>query len=626
MVGACSAGDNRIDPSDLELRDLLGISPEVASAWDGAQRAAARRVLAAGFHEADGPAQLAFEPGTASIDERVASWLAARDARRATNSMDPLGVVRVGVGPHDLALAARTAPASAAAVGGAASRAAPPVELWLDEQWSTERSWGHLPGRGLDVLSALAVDAEQPAHPDAPVIVVPAPRLTVIAAYIRPYGDTTQARLAVNPVLLAALEPDPDELATTAAMDRWSTRSAPTSGDRGARQSIVDPTTMASTGGNPYSFYGSFEECAAAQRARCEACLVGSTCTPITNASDGNTECTMLGANSGRGYFLLCIDLALAIASVDRCTGDAAPACPRDPHAADSLATLENNANFLADSTCAGALDTCLAKIYGAPKDPFPGADGGTAPSEPPRSTTVNCGDGCSSKNNNCEASPTCDCSGPSCNNSLSCDSSCSSSNDQSGCGGNCNACTSSGGGGGGSGGGCSGGSSSSGGGCSSDSGGGSCGSGGSCDSCGSSSSSSSGGSCGSCGSSSSSSSGGNCGSCGSSSSGGSCGGGSSGGSCGGGGGKCSVASSDPGPGVALALSVTWGFLPVPFAALTRRRARHRRARRASDATTAVTTDGLVEADAAATTSGDDSSPVADPAASAHASTGAQTP
>jgi hypothetical protein len=30
---------------------------------------------------------------------------------------------------------------------------------------------------------------------------------------------------------------------------------------------------------------------------------------------------------------------------------------------------------------------------------------------------------------------------------------------------------------------------------------------------------------------------------------------------------------------MALALSVTWGFLPVPFAALTRRRARRRRAR-----------------------------------------------
>jgi hypothetical protein len=233
---------------------------------------------------------------------------------------------------------------SAAAVAGPPSHAASPaVELWLAEQWDIERTWGHLPGRGLDVLSALAVDAQ---HSGGPVIVVPVPRLAVIAAYVRPSGATAEPHLAVNPVLLAALEPASDELAMTAAMDRWSNpadHSDQASGARGGRQAVAGPTPMA-TGGNPYSFYGSFEECAAAQRARCEACLPGSSCTPITNASDGNTECTMLGANSGRGYFLLCINLALAITSVDRCTGDAAPTCVRDPHAADSLATLENNA------------------------------------------------------------------------------------------------------------------------------------------------------------------------------------------------------------------------------------------------------------------------------------------
>jgi len=157
------------------------------------------------------------------------------------------------------------------------------VELWLAEQWDTERTWGHLPGRGLDVLSALAIDAE---HPGGPVIVVPAPRLAVIAAYIRPDG-AAEPHLAVNPVLLAALEPAANELAMTTAMDRWSNPSdpsGPASGARGARQAVAGPTPMA-TGGNPYSFYGSFEECAAAQRARCDACLPGSSCTPITNAS-----------------------------------------------------------------------------------------------------------------------------------------------------------------------------------------------------------------------------------------------------------------------------------------------------------------------------------------------------
>lgn len=587
-AGACSAGDNTVDPSDLELRDLLGLSPDVASAWTAAQRAAARRVLVAGLHEDDTPSQRALEPdaaaaepgtvgpGPTAIDERVARWLATDDARRIADGAGPLGVVRVAIGAHDLALTVRAAPTAAAAVAGdtQSRAAAPPVELWLAEQWDTERGWGHLAGRGLAVLSALAVDAE---HPGGPVIVVPAPRLAVIAAYVRPHDDAVQPRLAVNPVLLAALEPDPDELATTAALQRWSI-SGP------AARAPVPPQAgspaTASTGGNPYSFYGSFEECALAQRTRCEACLASSTCTPITSASDGNAECTMLAASSGRGYFLLCINLSLAITSVDRCTGDASPACARDPHAADALTTLENNADFLDDSTCAGALDTCLAKIYGAPDEPFPGLDGGTPPAGPPRSTAVSCGNACETKNTSCNASPSFDCTGPSCNNSLSCDSACASSNDQSGCGGNCNSCSSSssggsGCGGGSSGGGCGGsGSSGCGGGSGGSCGGDSCGSSSGCGSCGSGSGSSTGGSC---GSGSSGCGGGGCGS----GSGGSCGG--SGGSCGGGGGgggKCSAASSDPGPGVALAMSVIWGLLPVPFAALTRRRARRRRSAR----------------------------------------------
>src|SRR4029079_18370490 len=151
-----------------------------------------------------------------------------------------------------------------------------------------------------------------------------------------------------------------------------------------------------------------------------------SNCRPITNISDGNAECTMLGAESGRGYFLLCINLSLAISSVDRCTGDAAPTCVRDPSAADTLATLENNADFLSDPSCGGALDGCLARIYGTPGGQFPGLDAGTTSSEPPRSTSVSCSNSCNNnQNTSCNASPSCDCSGPSCNNSLSCDSGC---------------------------------------------------------------------------------------------------------------------------------------------------------------------------------------------------------
>ena len=41
----CGTADNRVDPGDLELRDLLGISPETARQWGQEQREAARRVI-----------------------------------------------------------------------------------------------------------------------------------------------------------------------------------------------------------------------------------------------------------------------------------------------------------------------------------------------------------------------------------------------------------------------------------------------------------------------------------------------------------------------------------------------------------------------------------------------------
>ncbi|MBZ0234677.1 MAG: hypothetical protein K8M05_20260, partial [Deltaproteobacteria bacterium] len=43
---ACGAADNRVDPGDLALRDLLGVAPQLATTWDGDQRTAARHVLA----------------------------------------------------------------------------------------------------------------------------------------------------------------------------------------------------------------------------------------------------------------------------------------------------------------------------------------------------------------------------------------------------------------------------------------------------------------------------------------------------------------------------------------------------------------------------------------------------
>lgn len=549
-VAGCSAGDGRIDPGDLELRDLLGISPEAAAGWDLVQRAAARRVLGAGLRDLDVSSRTLDAPAAAAgIDDQVARSLAAVDAMRISDGAGALGMVRVAISAHGLAVAARPAPAAAdatedRALPGAITSA---TELWIDERGDAEPIWGSVGGRGLSVLSALAQDA---GHPGGPLVVVAVPRLAVIAAYIAPVGlsrrssDLQPPRLAVNPALLAALAPAAGEPDAIAAGPRGSAIAPIPEPGRG-----TDPTSSgsATAGGNPYSFYGSVAECAYAQRTRCAACLAGSTCRPITDASNGNTECEMLAGNAGRGYFQLCINLSLAITSVERCTGTAAPACARDPDAADSLTTLENNADFLSDPGCAGALDSCLAEIFGAPEDSFPGPDGGPEPSGPPRETTVSCGRACSNNNANCDSSPSCDLGSPNCNNSLTCNSECSSSNDQSGCGGNCDACNASSTGDGSS--------------CGSDSGS----SGESCSGGGSNSSSCGGGSSGSC-------SGNSCGTsnCGTSN----CG--TSGGGCSGS--KCSVARST-GPGVGLVMSVTWGALPVPFAALVRRRARRRRAR-----------------------------------------------
>jgi hypothetical protein len=561
-LAACSAGDNSVDPGDLELRDLLGISPETASAWDGAQRAAARRVLAGGLRDDGGPpVRRAIGGSPGELDARVAELLAGDDAARAAEGARPLGLVALAIderseeiGGGTGVMPVRGPRAAAALAGGSPPRPADPgAELSLAGSADTLRRTGALPGRGAALVAELAADA---GHPGGPLVVVPALELAVIAAYVRSGDTAAPPRLAVNPVALAALEPAPDEATATAAMVRGPAAPVIAPPIPRGPPPVAAAAPVASAGGNPYSFYGSVAECAFAQRTRCEACLPAGTCQPVTDIADGNAECTMLAADDGRGYFLLCINLALAITSIDRCTGDAAPSCARDPQAADSLATLASNAGFLTDPTCGGALDGCLAQIFGPPDEPFPGLDGGSPPAAPPRSTSVSCSNSCNNNPNvSCNASPTCDCSGPSCNNSLSCDSACSRSNNQSGCGGTCSACSSSNTGGGG--GGCSSGSSSSGGSCSSGSGGG-----GGCS-----------------GGSSSSGCGGGC-SGGSSSSG--CGGGCSGGSsssgCGGGGGgsKCSVAAPDPAPGVGVAMSVMWGCLPIALAALTRRRARRR--------------------------------------------------
>lgn len=601
----CGTADNRVDPGDLELRDLLGFSPQAASEWGAEQREAARRVIAGSLAASDEAerfgASLMVAPyrDEAARDVVVAQALARWDERLARQGVAAVPLVRVAVAPG----VARATVRPTLRSGGVAraSDAAGSADFAMAlEGWSEEPLAG-LAARTSTELRELRELARDAGHGAEPLVVVPSGRLPVIAAYVEPDGvrgvsGASAARLLVNPVLLAAREPgdgaEPGAIGGGAAGgtgEREGTGTGTTNGGGGAGGTVRDPDGASgggaavgpggldsqAIGGNPYSFYGSVAECAYAQRLRCERCLGDSSCEPITDTSDGEAECVRLGEDGGRGYFLQCINLSLAITSVNRCAADGVPSCARSPGAANSLATLEANANFLEDESCQVGLDRCLAKIYGAPEGDYPSPDGGDGGGgSPPRDIDVDCGQSCDDddSNGNCEAQPTCE--GPSCNNSFSCDSTCSSSNDQSsGCGSSdgdsdCGSCSDDSGGG-------QGGSS-----CSSDDGGSSsgdgCGGGGSGDS-----SCDSGGSCGSCDSSGDSGGGDSSGGdgCGGSGGGG-CGGGSGGGGCGGGGdsNKCSVAMPAPRergrPPAALSflLMGLWGLAPIPAVMLARRR------------------------------------------------------
>ncbi len=308
------------------------------------------------------------------------------------------------------------------------------------------------------------------------------------------------------------------------------------------------PRAVASAAGNPYSFYGSVAECAAAQRDRCDACLSGGPCPAITDLGDGKAECMLLTANRGRGDYLICIDLALAIDAVASCAATSAPSCPRDTGASESISTLEANAEFLDSPTCAAPLDACLAALYGASSPGFPGPGSGGPGSPRPRSTSISCDDSFNG-DPNCDDVPDCELDGPSCDAPY--DGTCSDSNEQSGC-------SDSGDGADAGGSSCSG-SSGDGGDCSSGDGGGDCSSG------------DGGGDCGSSG-------GGDC----SSGGGGDCSGG--GGDCGGGGGDCNVGGPRGHAGAGLPVAIAWALLPIPFATIVRRRAERRRARAEYDA------------------------------------------
>ncbi|HMG53792.1 MAG TPA: hypothetical protein VK601_09920, partial [Kofleriaceae bacterium] len=312
LITACGAGDNRLDPGDLELRDLLGIAPELAGSWDRDQRSAARHVIEAGLRETRGSPSHAALGDDPALDRRIAAALASADADRARHRDAALGVVDLAVGarglvatPHPATLEPRATPAPASEpASDPASEPESEIEL---RGWDSEPSYGRLPARGMAVLAALARDA---GHRGGPIVVAPAPQLAVAAGYV-PATATAPARLVVNPVVLAALEPREAEAGAAGSRPTVARTQRAAAATAAAAAAAERPTANAA--GNPYSFYGSVAECAAAQRDRCEACTTDRSCTAITDARDGNAECEQLAASAGRGYYLICIDLAIAI-------------------------------------------------------------------------------------------------------------------------------------------------------------------------------------------------------------------------------------------------------------------------------------------------------------------------
>jgi hypothetical protein len=536
LVAACGTADQGIDPDDLEVRDLLGLDPAVTLRWGGEDRAGARRVL--------GEA-LARTAGEDTELVSVSAGVPARLALQALLTLDGRG------GPPRMLLhvaltgeraSVRELPGDGVTCGETLCASYPGDGGFSVAGWE---SWPELAGRGPGLVAGLAAAT---GHAGGELILQAAPRAPFVAAYVE--GSNV---LLVNPVVLAALEPPLLEAGVASApKEPAAHRTSP-----GAARS----------GPNPYNFYGSVGECAAAERERCDACLPSSTCVKETrDATDGNQECTALAAGAGEGYFQLCANLSLAIASVGDCVSARAESCTFNPTAGDFLSSLGVNDLFLTDTTCAQALDGCLADLFGAPVGTFPSPgqpDGGTGTPGEPRSVEFSCLE--CDQDLSCNFSPSCGCSGGA---GASC----------GGCeGGSCSGCDDS----------------------STDgTSGGTCGSGSSCSSCDSGSSGGSGGSCGSCDS--GSSSGSSCGSCdsgsSSSSSCDSCSGSSGGGSsCGGSGGDCggdcgSGSCGDCGSGscstagdraivrrAALAMTLAWVFLPLVVLEVWRRRGRRKK-------------------------------------------------
>lgn len=538
VVTGCAASHRDLDPGELTARDLLGIAPSVALAWDADQREDARAVLDAAMDESVPAAELEVGMYAAeTIDRSIVHGFVELDHERWQRGDEPVVVAsatRAGPG----ALIVRR---PEVAVTPTAAELAP-----IGWERGRRAGWETLVDARADALLELARRAGyEPAA--EPIPVYPAPQAPFAAVFV-----ASPPMLLVNPIALAISEPS----AGADAGDSAAFAPAPLAPGTVGASEAVTPGAVAAA--NPYSFYGSVAECAASERLRCESCLPNSCDEPSTRgAPSANEECATLAADGGRGYFLLCVNLSLAIDTVAGCVSEAA-SCPIDAAASNQFDDLADNAAFFDDPVCVDALDACLADIYGEPNDdyPGPGLDAGLPPA--PRDTNVG---SCGSSNQNCELSPSCSspsCSSPSCNTAFDCNSSCG--------GGDC------------SGSGCESSSSDSGGGCGSDDGdsGGGCSGNDSGDSCTSDcGGNDSGGSCGSCDDSSGSEGGG----CGGGDN--SCGGGGGNDSCGGGGGgsSCQITERKRRIPAPLFIALLWGIAPLVVMGRWRRRERRRRER-----------------------------------------------
>ncbi len=548
----------------------------MAAGWDATERARARAIIArASGRASEEPAEpVRLGLGTDEREAIIAS-MSAVDEQRRELGREPVMVAWVLVEHQQVEVLPVSGERVSVAMASAARDSAPEPAALVLHGWeqATRAGWDELAQRQPGLLLSLARQAGYRDEP-TPLPVVPAPQEPFAVIFV---DAGAESFLAVNPVLLAAQEPATEDGEEIAFARPDAPRETPGKRAPGVGVPVTGGAPGSTTGaggalgvaasGNPYTFYGDIEECAASLRNRCIACATDPSCETMTRDADSvAAECEALAADEERGYYLLCINLALAMATVADCVGDNAQ-CPQVRDAGNQLSALTFNSVFLDDPTCHGPLNECLSDIFGESDEDFPGP-GEPIPVPPPRDTNVGCGE----SNVNCDFSPSCDtsCSVGSCDNAVSCGGcegsscdgcesceSCDSSGDGGGGGGGSGSsgCDDGGGGGGGGGGssGCDGGGDGSGGGGSSGCEGGGC-EGGGCDSGGCDSGGCDSGGC----------------------EGGSCDSGCSGGSGGGSGGSSSCSVSRRQGNGQNALAMLWVLAPCVFLEYRRRRERRR--------------------------------------------------